>query len=66
MYQAKVKNFTGLQSVDIPQEYRLPDEEILISRVGDTVLLMPKNSQWANMIDSVDMFTDDFMENGRE
>ncbi|MBR3622735.1 MAG: hypothetical protein IKN43_05235 [Selenomonadaceae bacterium] len=66
MYQAKVKNVAGLQSVEIPPEYRLADEEILISRIGDTVLLMPKNSRWANMIDSVDMFTDDFMENGRE
>ena len=66
MYEAKVNNNAGVQSVEIPVEYHLPEDDIFINRIGDTVLLTPKNSKLASMINSLDMFTDDFMENGRE
>ena len=53
------------QAVRIPLEYRLPDEEILINRIGDTITLTPKSKLRSTFLEGLDGFTDDFMADGR-
>lgn len=53
------------QAVRIPKEYRFEDQEVSINKFGDVVMLMPKNSRWANFMLGMDMFSDDFMHDGR-
>jgi len=38
----------------------------VINRIGDIVLLMPKTSQWESFMKAIDMFSDDFMKDGRD
>ena len=64
MYQTKVSNTAGVQSVEIPNEYHLTEEDIFINRLGDSLVITPKSSKLASMISGLDMFTDDFMEYG--
>ena len=33
---------------------------------ADAVILLPKNNRWSGFLTSLDMFTADFMPNGRE
>ena len=37
-----------------------------MNRIGDIVLLMPKTNKWSSFMQAIDMFSDDFMQDGRE
>ena len=53
------------QAIRIPKEYRLPDEDVFVNRIGNTVTLTPKSMLWDSFEHGLQMFTDDFMEEGR-
>lgn len=53
------------QAIRIPKEYRLPDEDIFINRVGNTITLTPVSKLRESFLQGLQMFTDDFMEDGR-
>ena len=53
------------QAIRIPLEYRLPDEEIVINRVGDTITLTPVSKLGSAFLHGLDQFSDDFMADGR-
>ena len=53
------------QAIRIPKEYRLPDEEIFINQIGYTVTLTPVSKLRDSFAQGLQMFTDDFMEDGR-
>ena len=53
------------QAIRIPKEYRLPDEDIFINQVGNTITLTPVSKLKESFTKGIEMFTDDFMENGR-
>ena len=60
-----VKNDGSIQTISIPEEYRFSDTEVYINRVGRIIMLVPKDDPWAEVFRGFEMFTDDFMENGR-
>ena len=33
----------------------------MLNKIGDVVILLPKNSKWDSFITAIDMFSDDFM-----
>ena len=53
------------QAIRIPFEYRLPDEEIIINRIGDTITLTPVSKLGSSFLHGLDSFSDDFMAEGR-
>ena len=53
------------QAIRLPLEYRLPDEEIIINRVGDTITLTPKSKLKNSLLHALNSFTDDYMEENR-
>ena len=54
------------QAVRLPKEYRFQEDEVYVNRIGSTVILMPKNNAWAAMMESLNLFTEDYMADGRE
>ena len=62
---AKVFTNGGSQAIRLPKDFRFNDSEVNINRIGHIVILVPKENRWAGMLDSLDMFTDDFMSEGR-
>lgn len=50
------------QAVRLPKEFRFPGDDVFIRRIGNIVLLIPKDSPWSSLVKSLDQFTDDFME----
>ena len=61
MKVAKLFENDGSQVVILPEEYRFQTDEVNVNKVGDVIMLIPKECKWNGMIDSLDMFTDDFM-----
>lgn len=54
------------QAVRLPQKYRFQADEVVIQKLGDAVLLVPKESLWNTFLDGVNSFTEDIFENGRD
>jgi antitoxin VapB len=63
METAKIFTNGGSQAVRLPKQYRFNSEEVIINRIGNIVMLIPKDDQWENTLRSLDMFTDDFLAN---
>lgn len=66
MDTAKLFQTGRSQAVRLPKDFRLPGQEVKISREGNKVILEPLNTSWDALLMSLDEFPDDFMENGRE
>ncbi|MCI8899194.1 MAG: antitoxin [Lachnospiraceae bacterium] len=66
MMMAKVFENGRSQAVRLPKEYRFSDKEVAINKIGDVVLLMPKENKWAGFLSSLNLFSEDFMNDGRE
>ena len=50
------------QFVDLPQNYQMEGEEAYIKKVGNVILLSPKGKPWQTLFSSLELFSDDFME----
>ena len=65
MLTAKVFENGRSQAVRLPKEYRFSESEVAINMVGNVVMLMPKSDPWAGFLSSLEMFSDDYMRDGR-
>ena len=61
MMTAKVFENGRSQAVRLPKEYRFKDDEVMVNKVGDIVLLVPKAAKWDTFMRSLDMFSPDFL-----
>lgn len=66
MMTAKLFENGRSQAVRLPKEYRFEGDEVSINKVGDIVILMPKKNKWSGLLNSLELFSDDFMSDGRE
>lgn len=53
---------SGLQGIAIPEGMEIDDNKVYLKRVGNSLFVIPFHEPWRNMIESVDIFTEDFME----
>ena len=65
MMTAKVFENGRSQAVRLPKECRFSADEVFVNRIGDIVILIPKSQKWNSFIKAIDMFSDDFMADGR-
>jgi len=61
MNTAKIFKSGNSQAVRLPKGFQLEGNEVYIKRVGKNIILTTKDDPWAGLIDSLDMFSDDFM-----
>ena len=66
MMTAKLFENGRSQAVRLPKEYRFNGDEVAINKVGDIVILMPKENKWSAFLNSLELVSDDFMSDGRE
>lgn len=59
---AKVFTNGGSQAIRLPKSYRFDEDEVLVHRLGNLVILAPTQDPWASLISSANLFTDDFIE----
>lgn len=50
------------QHLVIPAELAIPGDEVYVKKVGNTLVLIPENDSWNNVISGAYPFTPDFME----
>lgn len=65
MMTAKIFENGRSQAVRLPKEFRFAESEVYVNKVGDVVLLIPKTCKWSSTLQSLDMFSADFMAEGR-
>ena len=59
---AKIFKSGNSQAIRLPKEFRLNQEEVYITKIGDSILLTPHKEKWLNLVNSLDLFSDDFMD----
>jgi antitoxin VapB len=65
MHTTKVFKSGNSQAIRIPKEYQVDDEELIINKVGNTLVLFPKKDPWELFKKSLAEFTDDYFIEGR-
>lgn len=54
------------QAIRIPSKFRYNmEEELVVNKIGDTLIVTPKDSLKSSFEKSLYMFSDDFMKDGR-
>ncbi|AHY46603.1 Virulence-associated protein-related protein [Rubrobacter radiotolerans] len=62
MDTAKLFKSGRSQAVRLPKAYRFEGEEVFVKRVGDAVVLLPREDTWRTLYRSLDDFSEDFMQ----
>lgn len=65
MMMAKIFENGGSQAVRLPKEYRFDVNEVAVNKIGNIVLLSPKSDKWEALLQALDMFSEDYMADGR-
>mgnify|MGYP001076976137 CR=1 FL=1 len=66
MKTVKVFRSGNSQAIRIPKEYAISDSELLIHKVGSSIILTSKDDLWSSFRNSINMFSDDLFSEGRE
>lgn len=62
MAMAKVFQIENSQVVRLPREFNFDEDEVVIKKVGDMLMLYPKQKEEEIFLSSLGKFTDDFFE----
>lgn len=50
------------QAVRLPKDFRFDGDQVYIKKVGNAVILIPYHAPWNMLVDSLQLFSADFME----
>ncbi|QHU99071.1 antitoxin [Synechocystis sp. CACIAM 05] len=62
MNTAKISTDGTHQIVILPENFTIAGSEVYIKKIGSTIILIAKDNPWQSLIESLDQFSDDFME----
>ena len=57
-----IKDISGLQSIEIPDNFKINDDKVYLKKVGNALYIIPFHNPWDSLIDGVNEFSQDFME----
>ncbi|HOG65559.1 MAG TPA: type II toxin-antitoxin system VapB family antitoxin [Spirochaetota bacterium] len=66
MHTVKVFRSGNSQAIRIPREYAVDDSEMYINKIGKVIVMVPKHDPWSAFRESLDSFSPDVFEHGRE
>jgi antitoxin VapB len=61
MDEAEIIQRGDNQSVRLPRQYKFKGSKVFVKRVGNSVLLIPEENPWQDLLDSLDQFSPDFL-----
>ncbi|EDN71080.1 virulence associated protein B [Beggiatoa sp. PS] len=50
------------QWVELPNAFHLNGQEVFIKSIGNAIVLIPSDNPWQSLFDSLEQFSDDFMD----
>ena len=62
METAKLFQNGKSQAVRLPKEFRFGSDRVYIKRIGNAVVLLPYQTPWETLLDSLTLFSADFMD----
>lgn len=62
METAKLFQNGKSQAVRLPKAYRFRGTKVYVKKMGNAVVLIPEHDSWDTLIASLDLFSEDFME----
>jgi antitoxin VapB len=65
MQTTKVFKSGNSQAIRIPKEYQVDVEELIINKIGNTIVLFSQNDPWELFKKSLAEFTEDYFIDGR-
>lgn len=60
MKTAKLFANGSSQAVRLPLEFRFLGDEVYVQKIGDSVMLFPKERAWETFLEGINGFTDDY------
>jgi antitoxin VapB len=66
MQTARVFKSGNSQAIRLPKDFQFRGSEVYIKRMGNCVVIIPKDDPWKIVEESVSKFTADIFEAGRE
>ena len=61
MEAVNIENISGRQIIHLPNELRINDDKVYLKRMGNVIYIIPFHSPWQNFYDSLEDFSEDFM-----
>ncbi|MBF0433279.1 MAG: antitoxin [Fibrobacteria bacterium] len=62
MKEAKIFKNGQSQAVRLPKEFRFPSTSVYVNKLGNCVVLVPKNQPWKPLMEACGKFSEDFMD----
>jgi antitoxin VapB len=62
METAKLFQNGNSQAVRLPKEFRFESGRVYVKKMGNAVILLPYGAPWQSMVDSLSLFSSDFMQ----
>ncbi len=62
MKTAKIFQNGRSQAVRLPKEFQFSEKDVFVKKFGNIVMLFSKTNPWTSLIDSLDQFSTDFMD----
>jgi antitoxin VapB len=62
MQTAKIFINGRSQAVRLPKNCRFSGNDVFVKKIGNMVVLIPKDDPWSSLVNSLNQFTDDFMD----
>ena len=66
METAKLFQNGKSQAVRLPKEFRLKGERVYVKRMGNAVILLPYSAPWQPLVDSLALFSHDYMSSRKQ
>ena len=48
------------QAVRLPKRWRMNGEEVYAQKIGNAIMLIPKDKAWETFLEGIDEFTEDY------
>jgi len=67
MKTATVVNNPDGQVISLPMDVRVEGDEVFVKRIGESIVLIPVHADpWRPLVESLNLFSDDFMESRQQ
>ena len=64
--EINIQDISGSQVIQIPDNLKIDDDKVYLKKAGNILYIIPFHNPWQNMVDSLNIFSDDFMDSRQE